>query len=1103
MSRKLQFKTLEIRSFRGIKDLTLNLEDKSLVVCGPNGSGKSSITQAFEYLFTGKVSAIYGIKGLNHNKSLIHRGDKKSDLLVRAKIKKNIVARSFKNGYEINNHVLEEDFKNGSFILNRRKLLSLIDTRPKERYSQISGLISFNKYDSIDTNLKQGKNLIDKEIKQKDEDIENLKNEISSYYKCENDENYQCINRILDINGIETIDEKTDLKKFMKDNNIIDSTKIFSFDIAKTNAKYLKVLDEYEELTLTKFKSIQSLLSILTESKEIILSEKSDKCPVCQNNIESKGIIDEINPKINEMEKSLESFDAWKDEINGLIDELSEINHELKAFYSKYPQFELDYDLTNLIKSLKGLSDFDKKISEMDKEALTRLDDDIKSLKEKYDSNNEELSKTLDNLFKLIEIEELEEDKERLCGQLDIAKKTSKTFSKIREEEIKTILENIKSTTDYYYSYIHGDDEILSPDLSLSNSGGLILKMLFDGECFDPRAYASEGHIDSLGLCIFLAFVKTYNEHKFIILDDIISTVDLEHKEQIIRLLFEEFGDYTFIITTHNKLWFEQLSRLSISYNQENKFKFIEITAWDKDNGPKLSNYLTSREIIEGYVKEGNIDNAGNAIRKYLEDVLHNICETNRIELTIKSHRSVEDYLTPLNRFKKEMFDETKHNHYYNNVFKELDKVKYMGNLLSHRNEESKDLSMEDIKKYKDAVFDFEDAFKCKDHPTKYLRFNKSKKYGECTNTRCDYILFLNKKQEELSECPRNKAKRDIYQNKGLNFIKEKKYKKALQSFDKAINLDKNNKKLLSYKLICYEKLEDLEKAEKYEYEILGKNYENTSAMQNIIDIYSNLKDVNGALTYVDKLIEKKGEFKEFKAILLTELGKYEESIELSNEILLENPNNITLLNTTGMSYIKLKDYEKSIEFFLRSYELDPENIDTLEGLGISYYFNDDFEKAYNSLNKSLELNENDETALEYLCHTTLELEKYMETIDYANKLLTLSEDCDGIFNDLAIAYFELGDHFNGFRCLSLAAIANESTEGPWITKASFFSSQGKKSEAEECFEKAIEVNPKNPMIYIARTEHYKKFDEIKEAKKDYEQILKIDPKYSISFEDM
>ena len=58
MSQKFNLRTLEIKSFRGIKNYTINFDSKSLVLVGENGSGKSSIVNAFEYLFTGKVESL-------------------------------------------------------------------------------------------------------------------------------------------------------------------------------------------------------------------------------------------------------------------------------------------------------------------------------------------------------------------------------------------------------------------------------------------------------------------------------------------------------------------------------------------------------------------------------------------------------------------------------------------------------------------------------------------------------------------------------------------------------------------------------------------------------------------------------------------------------------------------------------------------------------------------------------------------------------------------------------------------------------------------------------------------------------------------------------
>ena len=68
-----------------------------------------------------------------------------------------------------------------------------------------------------------------------------------------------------------------------------------------------------------------------------------------------------------------------------------------------------------------------------------------------------------------------------------------------------------------------------------------------------------------------------------------------------------------------------------------------------------------------------------------------------------------------------------------------------MGNLLSHKNEANYDLSIGEIEKFRDAVYNFENAFKCYDHPTKCIKFNKDKKMGMCIQNKCNYIMYIKK----------------------------------------------------------------------------------------------------------------------------------------------------------------------------------------------------------------------------------------------------------------------------------------------------------------------------------------------------------------------
>ena len=107
------------------------------------------------------------------------------------------------------------------------------------------------------------------------------------------------------------------------------------------------------------------------------------------------------------------------------------------------------------------------------------------------------------------------------------------------------------------------------------------------GEYVDSRSFASEGHLDTLGLCIFLAFNKQFNDLNLIVLDDVLTTVDEVHKERIARLLLEEFEDYQFILTAHDKIWVDDLESLCMEYNRENVI--YEIEDWSLEEGPVIS----------------------------------------------------------------------------------------------------------------------------------------------------------------------------------------------------------------------------------------------------------------------------------------------------------------------------------------------------------------------------------------------------------------------------------------------------------------------------------------------------------------------------------
>lgn len=56
----ITIKQIRIQEFRGIRDLTLDIQGKNYAVYGPNGTGKSGVVDAIEFALTGNLSRMSG-----------------------------------------------------------------------------------------------------------------------------------------------------------------------------------------------------------------------------------------------------------------------------------------------------------------------------------------------------------------------------------------------------------------------------------------------------------------------------------------------------------------------------------------------------------------------------------------------------------------------------------------------------------------------------------------------------------------------------------------------------------------------------------------------------------------------------------------------------------------------------------------------------------------------------------------------------------------------------------------------------------------------------------------------------------------------------------
>ena len=219
-------------------------------------------------------------------------------------------------------------------------------------------------------------------------------------------------------------------------------------------------------------------------------------------------------------------------------------------------------------------------------------------------------------------------------------------FSKARESAIQKVFEAIAETVLNYYRRLHDfdDDDERSECTALelkptsrAAAGGLRLAIQFLGlaDSKDPRAFLSEGHLDSLGLCLFLATARIFNPPgSLLVLDDVLTSIDREHRRRVGELLFQEFADYQIVLTTHDEHWHELLNTSARAWGIQGKWAFVKVEGWSVDSGPSLSEVDSSLEFVDAHLTEADYRELGGPFRLILEDFLKRTA--GKLELKVK-----------------------------------------------------------------------------------------------------------------------------------------------------------------------------------------------------------------------------------------------------------------------------------------------------------------------------------------------------------------------------------------------------------------------------------------------------------------------------------
>lgn len=766
----IRLKKLKAKACRGIVDgPDLNFGRDGVILAGDNGTGKSSYIDALEKVLTGKCGSLdTGDQGLSWSKQGKHVASKSPpeiELIVGNGSKDLSITQDGATAHTSAaiKAVLGAACRQ-SFLLRRRTLLAFINAKPADRYRAVADFLRLERFNEFEGKVKgllttcQQQVSAHKSTKQVEEIALRQQLNLSPSGLMNEATCLESANATLTGTGLPALINLASIADRVREVGVklaafskIDEVR--KLQVLKTLVTELPNLRELENVAAAYHKA--RLIAVTEETKlkghfyqqvleggvAWIRADSLEHCPLCENAIDGTQLVKRVQARLDE-HKELSNLrvsqgtarTTFVSRISAFADAL------LRVRFKWHGVVDVDFpnSAQTLIDLLSRIATTHAKLAEPTlieqdaNELATIVSEDIvgsitaviESELEKYPSADayERLAKARAALHAITshwnkilstdsEIERLQKARSQVQRVLELAEKS-------RKKAVQHMLDQITEHADGYFQQIHPGEEIGNPKLKVTERGAasIDLSCVFHEKSGDPRGCYSEGHVDSLGLCIFLAIRRFHYQQDpalaLLVLDDVLHSVDGEHRMATAKLILKEFADHQIVITTHDPLWFENLKAVARVAGRQ--FSYHRIAGWSLSTGPIWGDHLSDYEWLVS-TEAVTAQSADRLIKagRLMEQVLQNLCD--RLAVAVPFSLRGLYTLDPL--WMSFLPRAKKNREFYAAAGQELDKIEELRGLRNlagaHYNQWANYLTANESKELADAIVKLRENVYC------------------------------------------------------------------------------------------------------------------------------------------------------------------------------------------------------------------------------------------------------------------------------------------------------------------------------------------------------------------------------------------------------
>lgn len=604
-----KIQSIKLNKFRGATqpfEIEFDTKKSITMIFGENGTGKSTLIDAMDFIFKEKCGSLKKKSFKSHVPAV---GSSSDDVEI------SISSQNYQWKGKLNGSSPEITRNTDNFsieILRRDRIFKLINAEPKERYEELRDFIELPHIIFSENSLRDCLREIERNINNETSTNQNQKDTLQKSWEGEGKPGDNYLKWAEEKSKQQAQELKEKVVKYKKCIDFIEKCFEYWQNFKKLSEGFLiseKQLKETQnELTELSNKSQpHEIIDILEKTKSFLQKKEPKECPACEQPIESEKLKERISIRLKDIQELTTATKKHKQAENqyniskrNFLKQLEELKNATKNLIKFLKEEDLDFEIqkiTTNIEEYQFLLDenIDLKKAEMlfkDKESFLQKIQDIYKID----------AKTLYqlNLIKT-SLQSLNETKQKI-KKLSNKKSFLTTILQVVETERKSyaenILDSISNDVEVLYSKLHPEEGLNNITLFLKPrvQGSLEIKSNFQHKKnIPPQVYFSDSHLDTLGICVFIAMIKHF-KNDVIVLDDVLTSVDQPHMERFIQILHDEKKHFNqIIITTHYRPWREEYK---FSRKSNSDVDLIELSSfWSVEHG--IRSAQTKLSIIE------------------------------------------------------------------------------------------------------------------------------------------------------------------------------------------------------------------------------------------------------------------------------------------------------------------------------------------------------------------------------------------------------------------------------------------------------------------------------------------------------------------------